>query len=233
MKMTLTSYLAGLEAATSAEALEVAIQAPFSHAFRGRTWSRICEVRVRVGLAICDANPFGRFVPRFGPGRCLTVCGESYKVGRGQNGAGVRYVWHFAGEWAKEVLQRNGLSVRASHRLWESWRDYPHRCLALLEDALAGKIPDPVLGELHRHDPRYCSGQPIRYSVAENDAPNGDRRATRRCPCGGTLFDWGGGHSEGFEYVNWRCESCPDVFTEYMSAEQFRDLRTLARGAAA
>lgn len=226
--MKLTDYLDGMRAATTAKELEAAIQAPFKHSFRGRTWSTICKVRIEAGNRICEAHPHGDYVPRFGPGRVLTVRGESYKVGRGQNSTGVRYVWHSAGEWAKDVLKHAGLSTRAAHRIWEGWSDYPHRCLPIVEAALAGKIPDPRLNRLIRHK-RTGYGSPIRYTVEQNDADESDRRATRPCKCGGTLFDWGAGHSEGFEFINWHCNACPDVFTEYMTRDRLYALRQSTR----
>lgn len=228
--INLATYLDGMRAATTAVELEAAIQTPFKHAYRGRTWSQICTVREEVGRAICDAHPNGHFVPRFGPRRQLIVCGETYKVGRGQNSTGVRYVWHYAGKWAKTILLREGFSIRASHRIWEDWRDYPHRCLSIVEKALAGEIPDPELNVLRPHG--RTDGSPIRYSIEQNDADKGDQRATRPCPCGGTLFDWGAGHSEGFDFVNWHCNVCPEIFTEYFGPGGLVALRNPTRKAA-
>ena len=226
-KIRLTDYLDGMRAATTADELEAAIRAPFKHSFHGRTWSAICKVRVDAGNRIVAAHPNGRFVPRFDARRRLAVCGEEYKVGRGQNSTGVRYVWHSAGDWTKRVLMGNGLSARASHRIWEEWSNYPHRCLSTIESALAGKIPDPELNVLHRHA-RTGHGRPINYTVEQNDADEFDRRTTSPCECGGTLFDWGGGYSEGFAFVNWHCNTCPDVFTEYMTDARFHEVRSRA-----
>ena len=50
--MKLSDYLEGMRAATSADELEAAIQAPFEHSYRGRTWSQICKVRVEAGNRI-------------------------------------------------------------------------------------------------------------------------------------------------------------------------------------
>lgn len=209
-----TEYLAGMEAATSAAELEAAIQAPFEHPYRGRAWDRICEVRIRKGYELVAAHPLARFVPRFSGGRSrtLTVCGETYKVGRGGNSTGVRYAWHYAGEWAKEILRRNGFTTRAAERVWDMGRQYPHRILAVVEDALASRIPDPELNVLIRHE-RTGHGRPVKCTVEEARATG---RAMRPCECGGTLFDWGAGHSEGFDFVNWHCNACADVFTEYL-----------------
>lgn len=225
--MKLTEYLDGMRAAATAEELEAAIQAPFKHSYRGRIWSQICEVRIAEGERICAAHPLGRFVPRYGPRRQLTVCGETYRVGRGGNSTGVRYCWHAAGQWVMEILRREGFSVRAAHRLWDGWSGYPHRALKIVEEALAGKIPDPELNVLRPHG--RTSGGPIRYSVEANEADQHDRRASRPCPCGGTLFDWGGGWSEGFDFINWHCIACPEIYTEYMTREQFYSLRQSPR----
>lgn len=226
--INLTAYLSGLSSAKTAEELEDAVRADFKHPFSGPTWSRIYKVRIEAGNRICVAHPHGHYVPRFEGGRSrkLTICGQTYSVGRGGNSTGVRYAWHYAGDWAKGLLIENGFSVRAAYRIWESWGDYPHRALAIVEDALAGKISDPALGVLIKHDPiPGYAGSPINYSLESNEADKYDRRAHRPCDCGGTLFDWGSGHSEGFEFINWRCNACPDVFTEYMTQKQFYALR--------
>jgi hypothetical protein len=229
-KITLAAYLDGMKAATTASDLEAAIQVPFKHSYRGRTWSQISKARIEAGLAIVDKSPLARYIPRYGAGRRLEVCGETYRVGRGGNSTGVRYCWHYAGAWAMDMLRREGFSIRASHRLWDGgWNDYPHRSLKVVEAALAGLYPDPELNVLRRHE-RTAHGQPINYSIEKNDADRFDRRASRPCPCGGTLFDWGAGHSDGFDYINWHCIACPDVFTEYMTQ---KDLYALRQGSKA
>lgn len=221
--MKLSQYLDGMRAATTADELEAAIQAPFKHSFQGRTWSQISKVRIETGERIVAAHPLGKYVPHFGARRLLTVCGETYKVGRGQNSTGVRYCWHAAGVWVQDVLRRQGWSVRAAYRMWEGgWHDYPHRSIALVEKVLAGNVTDPELNVLHRY---RSSAGPIKYSIERNNADKWDYRANHPCECGGTLFDWGGGHSEGFEFINWHCNKCPDVFTEYMTRERFYALR--------
>jgi hypothetical protein len=222
MKMRLSDYLAGIRSASTADELESAIQVPYKHRFSGPTWSRICKERLARACAIIAAHPNGRFAPEL-EGRKLTVCGEAYRVGRGYNSAGVRYEWHFAKVFSTDVLQRNGMSKRAAHRIWECWEGgYPHRCLKIIEEALSGKIQDPPLNILIL---AYDEGLPITYSVEANDADDIDKRATRPCPCGGTLFDWGSGHSEGFEFISWHCGKCPCVYTEYMTAARLMDIR--------
>lgn len=226
MRMRLADYLAGIRSATTAGELESAIQAPYKHSFSGRTWRRICKERVARACAIIAAHPNGRFAPQL-DGRKLTVCAEVCRVGRGYNSTGVRYVWHSAKVFSTEVLQRNGMSKRAAHRIWESWEGgYPHRCLKIIEEALSGKIPDPPLDTLILVDDE---GLPITYSVELNDANDIDKRATRPCPCGGTLFDWGSGFSEGFEFINWHCCKCPCVYAEYVTAARLMDIRQSPR----
>jgi len=222
MKMRLSDYLAGIRSANTADELESAIQAPYKHSFVGPTWSRICKERLARGGAIIAAHPNGRFAPQLA-GRKLTVCGETHRVGRGYNSAGVSYVWHFAKAFSTEVLERNGMSKRAAHRIWGHWvGGYPHRCLNIIEAALSGKIEDPPLNALILvHD----EGRPITYSVEANEADAIDKRATRGCPCGGTLFDWGSGFSEGFEFISWHCCKCPCVYTEYITEARLMDIR--------
>jgi hypothetical protein len=222
MKMRLSDYLAGIRSANTADELESAIQAPYKHSFSGPTWSRICKERLARALAIIAAHPKGRFAPQLDR-RKLTVCGEVYRVGRGYNSTGVSYVWHSAKVFSTDVLERNGLSKRAAHRIWESWEGgYPHRCLKIIEEALSGKITDPPLNILILV---YDEGLPITYSVEVNETDDIDKRATRPCPCGGTLFDWGSSFSEGFEFISWHCCKCPCVYTEYMTLACLTDIR--------
>jgi hypothetical protein len=221
LPMTLNEYLDGMVAASIVAELEAAIRAPFKHTYRGRSWARICRVARERGVALCDAHPAGQYVPRLN-GKVLTVCSESYRVGRGYNSTGLRYVWHAAGEFAKGVLRRNGLSTRAASRIWDGCLDYPHRCLAIVEDALNGKCTDPPLNTLIFCD---TGTGPINLTVAANNADLHDRRATRPCRCGGTLFDWGAGFSDDFSFVSWHCNKCPDIYTEYVTEERFLEIR--------
>ncbi|MGH6644281.1 MAG: hypothetical protein ACRED3_16460, partial [Bradyrhizobium sp.] len=160
--MTLTEYLAGMRAASTAAELEAAIQVPFKHRFSGPTWSRISNVRIDTGNRICDAHPHGHLVPRFGPRRRLTIAGQTYGVAHGGNGAGARYAWYCAGEWAMQIMRDEGLSQVAAHRIWDCWAQYPHRCLPILDDAFAGKISDPQLDVLS--EPYMSTAGPIRYT---------------------------------------------------------------------
>lgn len=217
--MTLTEFLDGMRQASTADDLERAIQAPHDHPFQGRIWSRICKVRIEAGERICDADPNGRFVPRFGPRRRLTVCGEEYRVATGGNSTGVRYAWTYAEEWATRVLRENGFSKRAAHMVWGCAFDYPHRALGVVKEALAGKLPDPTFDELFfQHE--SGSGKPIRV----NRRTEAKTRSHRPCECGdGWLWDWGCGWNGYAYFVNWRCDRCPRVFGEYVTDLRHRN----------
>lgn len=218
--MKLAEYLNGIQSAVSASSLDDAIRRDFKHSFSGPTWSRICKARIEAGKRVCDASPHARFVPRFGAGRKLEVCGESYHVGRGQNSAGVRYMWQYAKEFAVEVLQRNGIGTRASHQVWETAFDYPHRTLGVLDEFFAGKLRDPRLNRLI-YTGRCITGTPVRV----NRKTEAEQRSHRPCRCGGWLWDWGAGESCGFEFINWRCDRCPRTYTEYITCERLATIR--------
>lgn len=223
--MKLAEYLNGMHAAQNADELEAAIRADFKHSFRGRTWSQICRAREEAGNRIVASHPLGSYVPQYGPYRRLTVFGETYKVARGGNSTGVRYSWHAAGVWAMAIMCREGLSIRASHRIWDNWSGYPHRALQIVQAALDGAYPDPELNVPIKCK-HYGHEEPIRYTVQQNEADKWDRRATMPCPeCEGTLFDWGAGYSEGFDYISWYCNGCPARFTEYVTRERMREIR--------
>jgi len=221
--ITLNDYLNGIAQATTVTELENAIRVPYKHSYHGRIWTRICRARISQGIAICDAHPLGRFVPRFqNRGRVLTVCGEDYRVGRGYNSTGISYVWHFAQEWASTVMLKNGLTARAAYHVWQAWRDYPHRCLTVIERAMAGSYPDRPLNRLRLS---HLSSAPLSYTLAQNDADEFDRRATRPCRCGGTRFDWGAAYT-GTEYaMNWHCNGCRRVYVEFMTDKRLGELR--------
>ena len=209
-EMKLSEYLDGMRAANTADDLEAAIQAPFKHSFRGRVWSQISKVRIEAGNRIVGAHPNSFYIPTLGSRNLLACCGETCRVGYG------------AGVWAQGLLRKQGFGIRAAARLWDSdWHEYPHRCIKLVGQILAGEFPDPQMGVMIRRDGVF----PIKYSVEENER-DVRPRPTRPCECGGTLFDWGGGHDYGFEYINWRCNKCPDVLAEYMTREQLYALRS-------
>ncbi len=142
---------------------------------------RICKVRIEAGQRICNASSHARFVPRFGRGRQLEVCGETYRVGRGQNSTGVRYVWHYAKEFAVEVLQRTGIGVRASHQIWNTAFDYPHRTLGIL-DEFCGETPRSTIEPVDLPG-RSITGTPVKV----NRKSEAEHRSHRPCKCGGVL----------------------------------------------
>ena len=212
--MKLTEYLDGMRAAATADEMEAAIQADHKHPFIGRTWSRICKVRIEVGERICAAHPNGYYVPRFGPRRRLTVCGETFRVGAGGNSAGVRWAWANAEDRARDILvDAHGFSKRAFHAIWGTAFDYPHRSLKAVERALADDLPDPELNVLTRLRDQF-DGKGVRVDRAGDEA---ERRSHRPCPCDqdGWLWDWGGGWIGYAYHVNWYCDQCPAVFGEY------------------
>lgn len=224
----LEPYLEGMRSATTPDELEAAFQKDHTyrkHGFQSRGMRAIEKVRIEEGIRLCSQHPHGHLVPKYGPRRRLEISGETYRVGKGENSTGVRYVWAYAEDWAIDAMMRGGLSRKAAHMVWDSFRTYPHRALRTVERAMAGELPDPQLNVLIRHE-RPGSG-PVRYSAEENRREDGGTwRASRPCPCGGTLFDWGAGHSCGFEFVNWHCIVCPDVFTEYMTKKDLYALRS-------
>lgn len=222
--MKLTQYLDNIQTATTIEMLEAALSSPYKHSYRGPIWSRICNARVTAGLRIAAQHPLGHLVPRIGPGRRIYLAGESYLPGRGGNASGCSYTQHATKAWAEEIFRKHGLSQLAAHRVWQSWRDYPHRCLATLEASAAGLIPDPVLDTLIWD--KRPNGFPIAYTTDENDTIGNRRRATKPCRCGGALFDWGAGSHAGFDFINWHCNACPDVATEYLSHGRLSKIRS-------
>jgi hypothetical protein len=127
----------------------------------------------------------------------------------------------------KDVLRQQGFSRRAASMIWDHCGRYPHRCLAVVDAALKGKIPDPKLNRLIL---AYRGGGPITYTAEVNNACTYDRRASRPCRCGGTLFDWGAGHSEDFWFVNWHCNGCDRVYTEYVAPDRLTEIRRDCKG---
>lgn len=222
MVMTLTEYLDGMRAASSAEELESAIHAKgFKHPFHRPTWSRICKVRIEAGERVCAAHPNGKFVPRLGPRHALTVCGEAHRVGYGGNSTGVRYCWHYAEQWATSILGDAGFSRRAAAAIWGTAFDYPHRALEIVADALAGKLPDPRFNRLIPHRSEAWQ-RPVRVSRSTE----AKQRAHRPCKCGeGWLWDWGCGWNGYANFINWRCDRCPRVYTEYVTNERLVGIR--------
>lgn len=221
--MNLSDYLDGMRAARTAAELEVAIHVPFKHPFLGPTWSRISKVRRECGRAICDAHPLGAFVPRLGERHRLSVCGETYKVGYGQNSTGVRYCWHYAEQFAMDVLVRNGMSRSAAYGIWGCWSDYPHRCLEIVEDCKAGRYQDPPLNRMIFS---HLSCAPVRVGKQEAKL-----RASRPCRCGGRRWDWGCGWNGWTNFINWHCDGCRRVYDECVTEERLSEIRATIRPA--
>lgn len=213
-------YLDGLRAATTAAELEAALHVGFKHSFHGAIWRRICAVRIAKGLEIVAAHPLSYFIPQFAGdrSRVLSLCGETFRVARGQNGAGVRYAWHAAECWAKPILRAQGFTQTATHAIWDGgWQDYPHRSLAIVERAVDGQMPDRPLNRLIY---RYDGSGPIKCELGEDD------RAYRPCGCGGTRFDWGCAWN-GWSYeISWRCNRCPRVYVEWVTSARLTEIRT-------
>lgn len=213
-----------MQSASTAAELESAIQqggrdGQFVHSYRGQIWNRICKLRVEAGKRICVADPNGRFVPQIGARHVLTVCEDTYKVGYGQNSTGVRYCWHYAMEWTYGVLIKNGLTRRAAYEIYDCAFDYPHRSLAIVYKALAGELPDPRFNRLRPRN--YSGGSPVKM-----DRRKPDGRAHRSCRCDeGWLWDWGGGWNGYANFINWRCDRCPLVCTEYVTTERLYEIR--------
>lgn len=215
-------YLDGIRAAGTVAELERAIRAPFKHRFHGAQWRRICRARIEAAHRIIAAHPLGRYVPVVGERRRLTICGRECRVGYGQNGAGERWVWHAAETWAIDILRAEGMGKRAAHLIWSNATDgYPHRTLDVVEQALAGKLPDPRFDRLIYRG--LCTtGTGVHVPDREEEAKN---RAHRPCKCGGWLWDWGAGWCGYADFISWRCDRCPRTYTEYLSPGRLYALR--------
>lgn len=217
-------YLDGMRAATTAAELEAAIHADFRHLYHGSPWRRICAVRIEKGEEIVAAHPLGFFVPHFSGDRrrILSLCGEEFRVARGQNGAGVRYAWHAAECWAKPILLVQGFTQTAARAIWESSKGgYPHRCLAIVEAAVDGRMPDRPMNRLILR-PNFGCGSPIKCEIGE------DQRAHRPCGCGGTRFDWGSAWN-GWSYeISWRCNRCSRQYVEWVTSARLTEIRRAA-----
>lgn len=133
-KIKLKDFLNGMRESKSASDLEAAIQVPYPHDYFGKTWTRICNVRISEGERICKKHPLAKkFVPTLGARNTLSVCGETYKVGYGQNAAGSRYVWAAAKSFYMKTVIRHGLDKDTASTIWQWWGRYPHRCIFALE----------------------------------------------------------------------------------------------------
>jgi hypothetical protein len=206
-------YIDGLRSASTVEELETAIQAPYH-----RSWRMILGIIRERAERLCASHPDSRFIP-LRKGNQLEICGESHSCGRGGG-----YYGYGAEEVVKGALRRNGLSQTAAYRIWE-WAagPYLHRCIPIIADARAGKLSDPPMNRLIFAGMSCCG--PINMSVEANAADDISSRATLPCGCGGTLFDWGSGYSDGFNFVSWRCNKCPRTYSEWVTDERFREIR--------
>jgi len=140
----LKDLLQGMRDANTPDELEAAIQVPNNFPYIGPTWTRIRNVRTAQGERLVKQHPLGRFVPNLNSRRQLSVCDETQKLGIGHNGAGARYVWHYAEEFAVSVMTKNGLSKDTACRVWEWWSSgYPHRCLQFLDKEFVNCSPSP------------------------------------------------------------------------------------------
>ncbi|OJW42434.1 MAG: hypothetical protein BGO50_01495 [Rhodanobacter sp. 67-28] len=226
-RLTTAAYIAGLQAAGTIEELEQAIQAPRRpHRYRGRGYAAVAAARHAASEALCAAHALAPYIPQF-KDNVLTVFGENRRLGRSRAGS----TWQYAGWWAKDVLKQHGLSQRAAYDVWDWWiSGYPHRAIAIVEAALAGKIPDPEMDTLKL---AHASGGPINYSLEAKANDPVDSRAHQPCACGGTLFDWGGGYDRGFTFISWHCNQCANVFVEYCTDKRFAEIRKPRMPAAA
>jgi hypothetical protein len=225
MVMKLKECLENMRAASTAEDLEKAFQLAIEVFPSMRTRSRICSVLIEAGKRICDNHPNGKFVPRLGKRRALTVCGEKYGVGYGGNSTGERYCWHYTKEWTTKILVSNGFSKRASRSIYNWAFEYPHRALQVVNDALEGKLPDPPFNRLILD---HIADGPVRVNRKKERKIS----AHRKCKCGGWRWDWGCGWNGYANIINWRCDRCNRVYIEYVTNERLTEIRQLKKKAA-
>lgn len=132
--MKLREHLVTIERASTTEELERAAQAAWKgYSCVTRTGERITRAVHARGREIAAASPHAHLIPFLGNRRRLVLCGETYSVGYGQNGAGGRYVWHYAKEWMKRKLIAAGLADDAVDGVISWWASFPHRALASIE----------------------------------------------------------------------------------------------------
>lgn len=131
--MKLFEHLALIASASTPEELEVATQAAWKAYPRDRSHNQISRAMRARGLEIVAASPKAHLIPVLGPRRRLSLGGEVYRVGYGQNAAGERYAWAGAREWIEEKLLAAGLSRAVAGDVISWWCGYPHRALASIE----------------------------------------------------------------------------------------------------
>lgn len=185
-----------------------------------RTWRQIGGAMCERGSALVRARQAGFYVPQYGARRQLTLCGEVYRVGCGQNSTGVRYCWTYAEIWANQVLHERGAPREVRKGIWDSCFDYPHRALAVaIEWRKHPNRPEPVYTR-----PQYIKfHETVRFRGMDED------RAMRPCPgCGGDQMDWGSGHIDYIEprySMEWRCMSCNRAEAEIMTTARLYQMR--------
>lgn len=214
----LSNYLTGIEQAASARELENKIQAVYEHGYEGPAWLRISKACIARGRQLCLVSPHAHLIPLIeGEGARKTICvgGKWFSF----NSA----TWMYALQRVVNALRVAGISQRAAYQLFNDALYYPHRCLFTIEQALAGRIPDPVMDVLIPSG----KGLPIAYELADNEKRGDYKRLSQSCTVcpDGTLFDWGGGNSSGFTYTCWHCNRCGAKFIEYLSTQRFNEQR--------
>ena len=131
--MKLREHISDMRAAHDCDLLEGSFQAAIKAypMYGGRTWARIHRVMRERALELCQTHPAGFLVPRIGTRRRMVVCGSTYAVGYGQNGAGERYTWEYAKNFAVQALVEEGVAAPDADLVWEWANTYPHRALQI------------------------------------------------------------------------------------------------------
>ena len=131
--MKLSEHLERIHSAPDARAVEAAFQDAIAEFRKRPTVWRIRSAVKRRGLELCGEHPRGDLVPQLGHRRRLSLCGETYGVGYGQNGAGERYVWYFAEVWARDRLEAAGVPKRLRETIWDRSFGFPHRAIIAVD----------------------------------------------------------------------------------------------------
>lgn len=138
----LADCLAKIKAATSPLEVEEAFQqglgrlkgaygSYFSSGYRRASEKLRWEGANARAIELADMLPEGRFLPRIGPRRKLTIGGATYSVGYGGNSTGERYAWCAAKEWTRERLRAGGVPDPTITQVLDWW-GWPHRALCIL-----------------------------------------------------------------------------------------------------
>lgn len=126
----LADVLRGIAEAATPHELEARFRSTFDVWRHQRTKERIRKaVRLR-GRDLCGRLDKAGMIPRYAPRSTrLTLCGETYRVGRGYNSTGVQYVSTGAHEWMRETLRRHECPDALARLIMDWWGNYPHRAL--------------------------------------------------------------------------------------------------------